>query len=330
MRFESPWWLLLILLLPLWWWFLVHRQKSEHIIYSPVSSLQQIVTNAWWTHPYFLPSIRALILFLLILALARPQTGRSFSEVDTEGVDLILAIDTSGSMKALDLTLQGKNVTRLEVVQSVLADFIQQRKSDRIGLVVFGDEAFTQAPLTHDHELLQQFLDKLFIGMAGQATAIGNAIGISTKRLKDLKAESKIMILLTDGENTAGSLNPIVATEVAKKLGIKIYTIGVGSRGKAPFEVDGFFGKQIIYQQVNLDEKLLQQIATLTEGQYFLATNTEALQEIYRTIDNLEKTVATVKEYHEYTDHFHWFLIPALCLFLIEYFLKQTRLRTIP
>ncbi|MBF0288928.1 MAG: VWA domain-containing protein, partial [SAR324 cluster bacterium] len=239
MRFESPWFLLLFLALPFWWWWLVKRNKNPFIHYSEVKSLASLAKLSWWSNPYILPALRCLTLILLIFALARPQTGRSFTEVLTEGVDIVLAVDTSGSMRALDLKLNDKHVTRLEVVQHVLEQFITNRINDRVGMVVFGEEAFTQAPLTHDHDLLIGFLDQTFIGMAGDATAIGSAIAVGTKRLKDLKAPSKILILMTDGENTAGKVMPLQAAEAAKELGIKIYTIGVGTRGKAPIAVDG-------------------------------------------------------------------------------------------
>lgn len=330
MRFESPWFLLLFLLLPLWWWFSVQRNRSQFIQFTEVQTLKSLAGSSWWSHPYVLPLMRLLVLILLILSVARPQTGRSFSEVDTEGVDMVLTIDTSGSMKALDLKWEGKNVTRLAVVQQVLGKFIESRPHDRIGMVVFGEEAFTQAPLTHDNRLLTGFVDQMFIGMAGESTAIGSAIAIAVKRLKDLEAPSKVIILLTDGENTAGKVLPIPAAEAAKELGIKIYTIGVGSEGEVPFETDGFFGKRIQYAPVTLDEGLLKEIASLTGGKYFRATNTESLEKIYQQIDELEKTEAKVKEYHEYEERFSYFLFPAFFLFLLEFLLARTRLRRLP
>lgn len=331
MRFESPWFLLLLGLLLPWWWLSVRRNNAQFIQFSEVQTLKTLATTTWWSHPYVLPILRGLALIFLILAVARPQTGRSFTEIETEGVDIILAIDTSGSMRALDLQLEGKNVTRLAVVQDVVEEFIQNRAHDRIGMVVFGEEAFTQTPLTHDHELLIRFLDQAFIGMAGDATAIGSAIAVGAKRLKELTAPSKVMILLTDGENTAGQLPPAQAAEAAKEIGVKIYTIGVGSEGKAPFEGTDLFGrKRIVYQHVRIDEALLKQVAKLTGGQYFRATNTESLKEIYQTIDELEKTEAKVKEYHEYEERFTYFLYPALFLFLLEFILARTRLRRLP
>jgi len=331
MRFESPWFLLLLLLLPVWWWLTIKRKQVRFVQFSEVQTLKLFASSAIWTHPHFLPFIRGIVLTLLIIAMARPQTGRSFTEVTSEGVDIVLAIDTSGSMKALDLKLNNKRVTRLDVVKDVLAKFIENRLNDRVGMVVFGDEAYTQSPLTHDHELLIGFLDQTYIGMAGDRTAIGSAIAISSKRLKDLKAQSKVMVLLTDGENTAGKVSPEAAAEAAKELGIKIYTVGVGGTGKAPVEVDvPFFGKQLQYFNITIDEVLLKKIAKITGGHYFRAKDTESLERIYDTIDKLEKTEAKVKEYHEYEEHFKWFLIPAFLLFLIEFILAHTRLRRLP
>ena len=330
MRFESPWLLLLLLVLPFWWWVLIKRRQPRFIQYSGLEILKSIASTPWWSHPYFLPFLRTLALIFLILTLARPQTGRSFTEVLSEGVDIMLVIDTSKSMEALDLTLDGERVTRLTVLKKVLGEFIENRIQDRVGMVVFGEEAFTQSPLTHDHRLLASFLDRVFIGMAGDKTAIGSAIAVGAKRLKDLKAPSKVMILATDGENTAGRIAPLQATEAAKEFGIKIYTIGIGTEGEAPIVVERDGIRRVHYVNFSLDEALLQQIADATDGLYFRATDTESLQKIYQTIDALEKTEAKVKEYHEYEEHYAVFLIPALLLFLFEFILSHTRLRRIP
>ncbi len=330
MRFESPWLLLFLLLVPLWWWILIKTRKPQFVQFSGVATLRSFARSSWWSHPYFLPSIRCLVLILLILAMARPQTGRSFSNMLTEGVDIVLAIDVSGSMRALDLKLNNERVTRLAVLKKVIGEFIENRLNDRVGIVVFGEEAFTQAPLTHDHKLLLGFLDQIFIGWGGDATAIGMGIGHSAKRLKDLKAPSKIIILATDGQNNAGHISPIEAAKAAKDLGIKIYTIGVGSKGTAPIEVDSAFGKQIVTVPVSIDEEMLTNIAKSTGGRYFRATDTKSLQQIYQTIDALEKTELEVKEYYEYEEQYAVFLIPALLLFLLEFILARTRLRRLP
>lgn len=330
MRFESPWFLLLLLVLPLWWWSNARQRKPLALQFSSVAGLQSLAQVSLWSNPYILPTLRLLALSLLILALARPQTGRSFTEITSEGVDIVIAVDTSGSMAGLDLKWDNKAVTRLEVVKKVIADFVTKRSTDRLGLVVFGEEAYTQTPLTNDYDLLQGFVERAFLGMAGDRTAIGDAIAVSSKRLKDLKAKSKVIVLMTDGDNNAGKVRPLQAAEVAKELGIKIYTIGIGSKGKVPFEQDGFFGKQLVYAEVTLDEPLLQQIAQITGGSYYRATSTESMQSIYKTIDSLEKTSAKLKEYHEYKEHYYWFLILAAILLLLEFILTHTRLRSLP
>lgn len=330
MRFESPWFLMLLILVPFWWWWLARQHRSAFIQFSGVETLRSITSTSWWSHPYFLPTLRSVVLILLILAFARPQTGRSFSEILTEGVDIVLVLDTSRSMEALDLKINNERATRLDVLKQVIGEFIESRRNDRVGMVVFGEEAFTQAPLTHDHKLLATFLDQVFIGMAGNATAIGAAIAVGAKRLKDLKAPSKVMILATDGDNTAGNISPMQAAEAAKELGIKIYTIGLGTKGKAPIAVVRGSWEEIHYVNITLDEDLLTQVAEVTGGRYFRATDTESLKNIYQTIDQLEKTEEKVKEYHQYDEHFALFLIPALLLFLIEFILARTRLRRLP
>jgi Ca-activated chloride channel family protein len=197
-------------------------------------------------------------------------------------------------------------------------------------MVVFGAEAFTQCPLTLDYGVLLSFLDRVEIGMAGDSTAIGSALSVCVKRLKDLQSKSKVVILLTDGRNNAGSIDPETAAGMARTFGIKVYTIGVGTEGKVPFLVDTIIGKQAVYQQVDLDEAILKKIASATGGTYFKATNTEALAEIYRQIDQMEKTTVETKEYTEYRELFHPFLLCGLALLLLEVVLANTRLRKIP
>jgi Ca-activated chloride channel family protein len=242
-RFEDPWFLLLLFLLPIT--ALMARSNREAALsYSSIGRLKAVRPsrmNLISTIPIIL---KALGFALLIIALARPQEGHKRSRILSAGVDIVLAIDTSGSMRALDFKKEDKSINRLEVVKDVVADFINNRENDRMGMVIFGQDAFTQCPLTLDHDILLSFLDNLEIGIAGDSTAIGSAIGIAVKRLKDLKSKSRVIILLTDGRNNAGSLSPVQAAEIGKTFGIKIYTIGVGTRGKAPFLVDSVFGKQ--------------------------------------------------------------------------------------
>ncbi len=273
--------------------------------------------------PFFL---RVLSVVMLSLALARPQSGRSQSKRRTEGVDIMLVADTSGSMNALDFVIEGKRTNRLSVVEKAMEDFVQARTDDRIGLVVFGTYAYALSPLTLDHDVILELIDNMKVGMAGEETAIGDAIGVATNRLKDITSKSKIIILLTDGENDAGKLDPREAAEAAKAMGIKIYTVGVGSEGDVPIQTP--YG----YQRVRLpiDEKLLKEIADMTGARYFRATDTDALFDIYHTIDSLEKTSTEVEVFYNYDEHFMYLVWPVLMLLFMEILLRTTRLRRLP
>ncbi|MEM1250196.1 MAG: VWA domain-containing protein [Acidobacteriota bacterium] len=279
-------------------------------------------------------SLRFLTVALLMLAMVRPQTGKTFTEVNTEGIDIVLVMDTSGSMQALDLDAQERSIAkrrnRLEVAKTVVEDFVQARQNDQIGLVVFGDHAFTQCPLTLDHGILSTFLERVEIGVAGDQTAIGSAIGTAVKRLRDSQAESKVIILLTDGRNNAGSLSPATAAEIAQTFGIKIYAIGAGTRGKAPFLVETRMGPQVLYESVEIDEESLTEIAEASGGAYFRAEDDAALASIYAEIDELETTEISMESYMEYNERFQWFVFPAIALLLFEVALLGTRLRKLP
>jgi Ca-activated chloride channel family protein len=334
-RFAHPWFFLCFLaIIPIVLW---RHKTGGRLRYSNIDLIKNALrmmkwdANAQrWQPRTLLIVLRVIALCFMITALARPQSGKKFSEISSEGIDIVLALDTSGSMMALDFTENGKRINRLHVVKSVVADFIKKRPSDRMGLVVFGAEAFTQCPLTLDHGILDEFLKKVEIGMAGDGTAIGSAMGTAIKRLKDLKSPSKILILLTDGRNNAGELPPEKAAVLAKVFNIKIYTIGVGTHGKAPFEMDTLFGKRLVYQEVDIDEEPLQEIARVSGGKYFRATDTKELEKIYDDIDRLEKREVKVKEYTEYNELFPWFLILGLLCLVAEIVLSQTKLRKIP
>lgn len=328
-RFADPWILALMLTIPL----LMLRDKTARLAklrYSTIKTLKGIHAPRTEILLAIVPVLRCLAIAFVVMALARPQEGRYSREILSEGVDIILAIDTSGSMEALDFIKDKKHITRLEVVKDVVAEFIKNRENDRIGLVAFGQEAFTQCPLTLDHDIVLSFLDKMSIGMAGDSTAIGSAIGISTKRLKDLKAKSKIIVLLTDGRNNTGAITPIQAAEIAKTLDVKIYTIGVGTKGKAPFLVDTVLGKRVVYEDVDIDEDTLQTISSMTAARYFRATDLESLKDIYKQIDALEKTEVKMLEHTDYKELFHLFLLPGLGLILLEILASQTRLQRVP
>ena len=328
LRFEDPWLLLMLLLVPVL--ILRERTIASAINYSSLASLKVLSQHRSKIKAMASTALKFIAITLFIVAFARPQEGRRRTEILSQGVDIVLAIDTSGSMQALDFKKNENQVTRLSVVKDVVAEFVKHREMDRIGMVVFGANAFTQCPLTLDQSILLSFLDKLKIGMAGDATAIGSAIGISVRRLKDLKSKSKIIILLTDGRNNSGTIPPLQAAEIAKTLGIKIYTIGVGKRGKAPFLVDSIFGKRLIYRDVDIDEEVLNKISEMTDAKYFRATDLKSLKDIYNQIDLLEKSKIKSLDHSEYKELFHYFLIPGLILFLTEIIFSNSFLRRLP
>ena len=327
-RFEDPWLLLILLSLPIL--ILRERTIASVINYSSLASLKAVSQHHSKIKAMVPIVLRFIAITLFIIAFARPQEGHKRTEILSQGVDIVLAIDTSGSMQALDFKKNETQVTRLSVVKDVVAEFVKNRETDRIGMVVFGANAFTQCPLTLDQNILLSFLDKLKIGMAGDATAIGSAIGISARRLKDLKSKSKVIILLTDGRNNSGAISPLQAAEIAKSLGIKVYTIGVGKRGKAPFLVDSIFGKRLIYQNVDIDEEVLNKISKMTDAKYFRATDLKSLKDIYKQIDLLEKSEVKSIDHSEHKELFHYFLIPGLILLLTEIIFSNSFLRRLP
>ena len=327
-RFEDPWLLLILLSLPIL--ILRERTIASVINYSSLASLKAVSQHHSKIKAMVPIVLRFIAITLFIIAFARPQEGHKRTEILSQGVDIVLAIDTSGSMQALDFKKNETQATRLSVVKDVVAEFVKNRETDRIGMVVFGANAFTQCPLTLDQNILLSFLDKLKIGMAGDATAIGSAIGISARRLKDLESKSKVIILLTDGRNNSGAISPLQAAEIAKSLGIKVYTIGVGKRGKAPFLVDSIFGKRLIYQNVDIVEEVLNKISKIADAKYFRATDLKSLKNIYKQIDLLEKSEVKSIDHSEHKELFHYFLIPGLILLLTEIVFSNSFLRRLP
>jgi Ca-activated chloride channel homolog len=272
-----------------------------------------------------------LSLALLIIALARPRHGKGSSEVESSGIDIILTLDVSGSMEALDFQLDGKPANRLEVVKNVVGKFVGQRPNDKLGMVAFAGRPYLVSPLTLDHEFLGKRLADVKMGQVEDGTAIGSAIASSVDHLKESDAKSRIIILLTDGVNNAGSVNPLTAAEAAKALGIKIYAIGAGTMGEAPVPVRDAFGRTHLQKmKVEIDEKMLAEVATSTGGQSFRATDTDSLEKIYESINQLEKTTRKLKKYQQYDELFLWFLVPGLGLLLLESVLSQTRFRRLP
>ncbi|MCK9429683.1 MAG: VWA domain-containing protein [Candidatus Omnitrophica bacterium] len=275
--------------------------------------------------------LRMLAVVLLILALARPQIPIADSKIQSEGIDIVLAIDCSTSMLAEDFKLGGGRQNRLEVVKSVVKDFIMGRRNDRIAIVAFAARAYTVCPLTLDYGWLLDNLDRVKTGMVEDGTAIGSGVATSLNRLKESKGKSKVVILLTDGRNNTGKISPLTAAEAAQALKIKVYTIGAGSKGPVPYPVQDFFGNTV-YQpvEIDIDEDTLMKIADMTGGKYFRATDTESLRKIYKEIDTLEKTVIEEKGYLEYNELFSLFLILSLVFLFLDIVLSNTILRKIP
>ena len=280
----------------------------------------------------FLAALRWIVLAGLVVALAQPRLTKSQTEVKASGIDIVAALDLSGSMISEDFVVNGKRVNRFNMARSVLKSFIDRRPNDRIGLVVFAAQAFIAAPLTLDHDYLQENLDRLEIGtINSDATAIGDALTTAVNRLRDLKAKSKIIILATDGQNNSGKVEPLVAADAAAALGVKIYTVGIGEQGTAPMPV--FMGGQKVgYQNVpvDVDEDTLQKIADRTGGKYYRADNAEKFRQIYAEIDKLEKTEATISKYTEFNELFPWLATAGLVFLLIEIALGQTVFRRLP
>ncbi len=330
LRFEDPWLLLSgLILIPILYRYGKGTDRAK-IRFSSLAPFNHIPFPQWVFLRHILIILRCLGIGLCVIALARPQAGQKETEIITEGIDIMLSLDTSGSMEALDFELEGRRANRLAVVKKVVKEFIQKRNNDRIGMVIFGDNAFTQCPLTMDYGILLSFLDRIEVGMAGDSTALGSSLAMSVKRLRDTPGKSKVIILVTDGRNNTGKISPQTAARIAETYKIKVYTIGVGIEGESPFLMDTLFGKRYVYQQVDLDEKTLKEIAETTGGKYFRATDTTSLEKIYGLIDEMEKTEAKIKEYMEYEELFVGFALCGLLLILTEFLLASTRLRKIP
>ena len=332
MIFAHPWLLLLLLLLPVLAWLKGRRGAPPAFVYSSVQLVRAMQNIHRSRFGGLLGSLRWLALALFIVALAQPRFAKSTTEVKASGIDIVAALDLSGSMISEDFEVRGERVNRVNMAKSVLRDFIDKRPNDRIGLVVFAAQAFIATPLTLDHDYLQENLARLEIGtINSDATAIGDALTTAVNRLRDLKAKSKIIILATDGQNNSGKVEPLLATEAAAALGVKIYTVGIGEQGQAPMPARDMFGRKV-YQMVpvDVDETTLQKIAAKTGGKYYRADNAEKFQKIYAEIDKLEKTEASVKKYTQFTELFPWFVAAGLAILLVEFVLAQTALRRLP
>ncbi|MBN1181228.1 MAG: VWA domain-containing protein [Bacteroidales bacterium] len=317
---------LMLLLVPMIvWYVLKHKQAHATLQVSAIEGF--VKSGRTYKHilQHMLFVIRCLIVALLIVIIARPQSVNKWQDETTEGIDIVIALDISGSMLARDF-----NPDRLEASKEVAMDFISGRPMDRIGLVVFSGESFTQCPLTTDHAVLDNLFSGIKSGMIEDGTAIGLGLATSINRLKDSKAVSKVIILLTDGVNNMGSIAPVTAAEIAKAFKIRVYTIGVGKRGMAPYPVQTFGGIQYQNIPVEIDEDVLQKIADMTNGKYFRATNNEKLKEIYQEIDQLEKSKIDVKHFSKKQEEYLYYAIAAGLLLIIEIVLRNTLFRKIP
>lgn len=329
-RFQDPLWFGL-LLVPLIRYGLARRVRRPALAIPSVGRVLPLHRGFFVRTRWLVPVLTSAAFVLMVCALARPQWGQRETLQLTRGINIVLAVDTSESMSALDFRLGGKSVNRLQAVNAVVRDFVTKRSGDRIGLVIFGSEAYTQMPLTSDYDALVSILDRVEVGAAGKSTAVGDAIGIAVKRLQEMESASNVVVLLTDGRSNTGELDPLTAAGVAKELGVRIYTIGVGTSGPVPFVVeDPLFGRRVIHRRVEIDEETLRAVAERSGGIYFHASNLEGLKKVYDTIDALEKTEIKVKTYENFDELYPRFLIPALALLLMAVVFANTRYLEIP
>lgn len=330
-QFANPALLWLLLALPVMALLRGRSGRAVALRLPSVSDAKGIGSHPRSRAGGLLMALAYLGMALLILALARPQLGKGKTEIETSGIDIVLAVDVSGSMEAMDFNIDGQPVGRLSVVKKVVEQFVGDRPGDRMGMVAFAGRPYLVSPLTLDHDWLKDRLSEVKIGRVEDGTAIGSAIASSVNHLRDSEAKSRIVILLTDGVNNSGAANPVTAAEAAKALGIKIYTIGAGTRGEAPIPVRDRFGRQrMAMTKVEIDEDSLREIASVTGGQFFRATDTDSLVKIYEEINQLETTKRKMKRYEDYQELMLFALLPGLFLVLSERVLSETRYRHLP
>ena len=328
MVFANPTYLyLLLLLIPMIGWYIYKLSKSQASLQVSSSEAFDLpAAKSWKIHLRHLPFVlRMIAIALLIVVLARPQSTNSWQNSSTEGIDIMLAMDISTSMLAEDL-----KPNRLEASKDVAASFINGRQNDNIGLVVFAAESFTQCPLTIDHTVLLNLFKDIQPGIIQDGTAIGVGLANAVSRIKDSQAKSKVIILLTDGVNNTGEIAPVTAAEIAKSFGVRVYTIGVGTQGEAPYPIPTAFGIQYQNSPVEIDEPALKQIAATTGGQYFRATDNASLKEIYSEIDQMEKTKISVQEFSKKQEEYKMWALIVFALLLVELLLRNTVLKSIP
>jgi len=330
--FAHPWLLLLLLALPLLALLQGGRGAAPAVVFSslrPLHALGQVRRSrlgGWLT------SLLLFALALFILALARPQLGKTISKVEASGIDIMLALDVSASMYAEDFTIGGERASRLEVVKQVTQKFIEARPNDRIGITCFAGRPYLVSPLTLDHDWLLQNLERVKIGMVEDGTAIGSAIASSAQKLTKVPdSKSRIVLLLTDGDNNAGKVSPATAAEAAKALGIKVYTVGAGTKGYAPMPMQDQFGRRVYRNvKVSVDEETLKKVAEMTNAKFYRATDTKTLEQIFKQIDKLEKSTVELSQYQQYRDLFPWLLAAGFGLLAVQLVLAETVGRKVP
>jgi Ca-activated chloride channel family protein len=330
-RFLQPDWLWLLTLLPIVLLWRGRRGPVAAIEYSDVGLARDVARRGRSRVGFLIWMLPILAGALMIIGLARPQRAHGRTEVTANGIDIVLGLDVSGSMQALDFQIDNRRVNRIEVVKSVVSKFIDERPDDRIGIIAFAGAPYLVSPITLDHDWLQQNLERVTVGGADDGTAIGSAIAAGVNRLRLTSAKSKLIILLTDGVNNTGKISPIAAAEAARAMGVKIYTIGVGVRGDAPIPVrDAAGNARLIMAKVDVDERTLQAVADETGGKFYRATDTDSLQKIYEQINRFEKSAQTVQKFEHTEELYRWALVPALGILGLSLLLQQTRLRRLP
>jgi Ca-activated chloride channel family protein len=329
--FANPALLWLLLALPLLALLQGGRGAAPAVVFSSLRPLHALGRVRRSRIGGWLTTLLLFALALFIVGLARPQLGKTISKLQASGIDIMLALDVSASMYAEDFTVGGERANRLEVVKKVTRDFIEARPSDRIGITCFAGRPYLVSPLTLDHDWLLKNLDRVKIGMVEDGTAIGSAIASSANRLKDKEAKSRIVVLLTDGENNAGKVTPATAAEAAKALGIKVYTVAAGTKGVAPMPMQDQFGRRMYRNvRVSVDEETLKKVADLTGANFYRATDTETLTQIFGQIDQLEKSIVELTQYKEYRDLFPWLLAAGFGLLALQFVLAESVGRRLP
>ena len=330
-RFLQPEWLWALAVLPLILLWRGRRGPVAAVEYSDVSLAREVARRTRSRLAGVVWLLPILAAALMIVGLARPQRTDSHTEVTANGIDIVLGLDVSGSMQALDFTVNNTRINRIEVVKAVVARFIEERPNDRIGLIAFAASPYLVSPLTLDHDWLLQNLERVNVGLGDDGTAIGSALAAAVNHLRTTAAKSKVVILLTDGVNNTGKIAPMAAAEAARALGVKVYTIGVGVRGKAPIPARDESGKMhIVMATVDVDEKTLQAVASETGGLFYRATDTDSLQKIYEQINHYEKSAQSVQKFEHVEDLYRWALYPALGLLGLGVLLQLTRFRRLP